>query len=97
MRWGWVSLRSESSLGLPCWMSVRNLASTFRRMRDERWESGWGCCFWGRSDTHLAGDEAIPVDPAPLAPLEEVTDEHGGESLAEWRHVGDLVRQIDDD
>jgi hypothetical protein len=53
-------------------MSVWNLASTLRRMRDARWESGFGCCFWGRNDTCLAGDEA------PLA-----IDFHGDEFVAE--------------
>ena len=49
-----MSIASESSVGVVR-ESVGNLASTFRRMRDERWESGCGCCFWGRGDTHLAG------------------------------------------
>ena len=41
-----MSIASESSLGVSCWMSVRNLARTIRQMRDERWESGWGALFW---------------------------------------------------
>ena len=81
-----MSLRSDLSLGVLFRDVVRNLASTLRRMRDEQWESGWGCYFWGRNDTHLAGDEAKLARRAVL-------DE--GESVAECPRVVEL--RIDDD
>jgi hypothetical protein len=49
-------------------------------VRDERRVGGCGCCFWGRSDTHLAGDGASLV-----------TDAHAGESLAEIPRVAEVM------
>ena len=76
-RWGCqspVNRRWELRSGSPSGISPALSGA----VRDERWESGWGCYFWGRSDTHLAGTGKWGFDEAPL-----VTDFHGGESVAE--------------